>query len=266
MAKNEVAEKQSTEVVNWEEKLAQEARDVAKTERPSINKINFQSGVMTYMDNAVPDNKLDCIIVASAWEHVFYDTPWEPGVVHPPACFALGVPQGDEPPIMQAHESVPSSPGPICSSCEMFKFGSDLKGGRGKACSERRRLAAIPNVTDPDMIEKAEMAVMSIPVMSVKNWANYINTVAVQHSRPAWGMLTRVSLVPDKKSQFKVTFEAVDKLDNSFLGAVSAKIPMATQALLTPYEVQRKKEVRSTRPIRAGASPGYDLLNQNCPR
>ena len=242
MAKNEVAEKQSTDVVNWEQKLAQEARDVAKTERPSINKINFQSGVMTYMDNAVPDNTLDCIIVASAWEHVFYDTPWEPGVVHPPHCFALGIPEGGEAPAMVAHDSVPDSPGPVCASCEMFKFNSDLKGGRGKACSERRRLAAIPNISDADQIEKAEMAVMSIPVMSVKNWANYVNVVAAQHSRPAWGMLTRVKLVPDKKSQFKVTFEAVEPLESSFLGPVSARIPMATQALLTPYEMEPKEE------------------------
>jgi hypothetical protein len=242
MAKNEVTEKQSTNVINWEEEMARQARAVAKTERPSINKINFQSGVMTYMDNAVPDNKLDCIIVASAWENVYYTEKYKQGVVSPPKCFALGVPDGEDPPHMVAHDSVPDSPGPVCISCPMFKFNSDPEGGRGKACKERRRLAVIPSVTDPEMVEKAEMAVMSIPVMSIKNWANYVNTVAIQHNRPAWGMLSRVSLVPDKKSQFKVTFESLEPLDTSFLGAISSKIPMATQALLTPYEMEAKEE------------------------
>ncbi len=44
-----------TEVTNWEDQMAAEAKAVAKTERPSINKIRFTSGIMSYMDKAIKD-------------------------------------------------------------------------------------------------------------------------------------------------------------------------------------------------------------------
>lgn len=226
------------EVANWEEQLAAEARAVAKTERPSINKINFQSGVMTYMDNAIADNTLDCIILSHVQEHVFYREKWKKGVVKPPACFALALP-GDK---MRPHEVVQDPPGAACDECPMFKWGSDLEGGRGKACSERRRLAIIPSPSSIDQIQNGDMAVISLPVMSVKNWANYVNRLAATLQRPPWGVFTQVKLVPDSRSQFKVTFETLGVLDNEYLPHVQSRIQVATNALMTPYEMNPEEE------------------------
>lgn len=240
MTKKQVAKKQSNEVAetNWEQEMAAEAQAVAKTERPSVNKINFQSGVMTYMDNALPDNELDGIIVAHVNEHVFYKDKWKPNVVTPPACFALGLP-GEE---MIPHDVVPEPIGQTCANCDYFQWGSDLEGGRGKACKERRRLAVLPNVDSIDEIAEAEMATMSLPVMSVRNWANYVNKLSATVQRPPWGVLTKIKLVPDSKSQFRVTFDAVEPLASDFLPAVHARIEGATSALLTPYDMVPQEE------------------------
>lgn len=238
-------EKESTEVVNWAEKMAAEAKEVASTERQSVNRINFKSGVMTYMDQALPDNTLDCIIVASVWENVFYKTKWKAGVTTPPACFALGAPSSGTA-IMQAHTSVPDSPGPICATCDMFKWESALEGGKGKACAERRRLAVIAVPKKVEDIAEAELATMSIPVTSVKNWANYINKLAAMIGRPSWGVITTVKLIPDSRTQFKVTFEPGATLAGDFLGPVNAKIPLAVSMLLTPYELEGKEEEQET--------------------
>lgn len=238
MPKKEVAAKEETAVVNWEDQLAQDAKAIAKTERPSINRINFKSGVMTYMDNAMPDNEHDCIIVSHVQEHVFYREKYKAGEVKPPACFALS-PPGDR---MRPHENVEDPPGATCDECPMFKWGSDLEGGRGKACSERRRLAVIPVPESEADAKDGEMAIMSIPVMSVKNWANYVNKLAAVMQRPPWGVITKVKLVPDARSQFKVVFDLVGALDSEYLPHVQSRIQVAQSALMTPYEMNPESE------------------------
>lgn len=223
-----------TNVINWEEQMAQQAKAVAKTERASVNRINFKSGVMTYMDNAIPDNTLDCIVVGFVKENVLYTERYKADVVVPPACFALAMP--DEPLI--PHEVVAEPFSDRCETCENYKWNTDPGGGRGKACKERRRLAIIPKPDSLDDIADSEMAIMSIPVMSVKNWANYVNMVAASTARPPWGVVTRVQLVPDAKSQFKVTFNLVDALDSEYLPFIHERIDVAHSALMTPYEME----------------------------
>lgn len=245
MPKKQVAKKENTEVqaVDWEAQMAAEANAVAKTERVSANRINFQSGVMTYMDQALPDNELDCIIVASAWENVYYVDRWKAGVVKPPACFALGIPHSDgTPPTMIPHEDVPEPQADGCKSCPKFEWGSDPEGGRGKACKEKRRLAVLPAPSSAEDLDGSDMALMTIPVMSVKNWAAYVNQLAATMQRPTWGVLTKVKLVPDAKSQFKVTFEALELLAGDYLPHVHARIDSAVNALMTPYEMSPQED------------------------
>ncbi len=246
MVKTKDTKTPGTEVMDWEDQMRQEARDIAKIERPSVNKISFQSGVMSFMDTALENNQLDCIIIASVWENVYYTEKWKADVVRPPACFALGISEKGEEPVMVAHDVVKDSPGPICATCEMFKWNSDPEGGRGKACKERRRLAVIPSPENSDEVKNSDMAVMSIPVLSVKKWANYVNKLEATFQRPPWGMLTNVSLVPDAKSQFRVKFAPIEVLESSYLPLIHARIPSAISALTIPYEMssesQEKKE------------------------
>lgn len=229
--------KKETGVVKWEEMMKKEAKDVAKTERPSVGRISLQSGIMTYQDQAVPDNELICIIAAAIQENVYYDKPYQPGVVNPPGCFAFGTP-GDA---LTAHPDVGERDyGPDCITCEMSQWGSAKRDGvptKGKACGERRKLAILPMLDTPDEYSSAEIAVLSLPVMSVKNWSNYVNLIAAEHQRTSWGMLTKISVKPDPKSQFKVYFEAAGTLADEFMGAVHGRLEMCVNTLNVPYDM-----------------------------
>jgi len=241
MSKKKDAEPQvseSKELTNWEQEMAAQAQAVAKTERASIGRISFKSGVMTYMDNAIPNNTLDCIVVDFVKERVYYTEKWSAKEVKPPACFALALPDADYFP----HEDVPVPQSSACGPCPMNEWGSDPEGGRGKACKERRRLAVIPYPSKPEDVESSDMAVMSIPVTSLKNWGNYVNKVSATFLRPPWGVITRVSLKPDAASQFKVNFDCVGSLDEEYLPLVNARIALARQALFTPYEMNPETE------------------------
>jgi hypothetical protein len=247
MAKNEVAKKESSEVatVDWEQEMREAAKNVAKTERTSVGRINIQSGVMTYMDNALPDNTLDAIVVAFGWEHVYYEGRYKQGVVVPPNCFGLGLPTEEgEPPTMLPHDAVKWPVHSNCAECPNFEWGSDPDGGRGKACKEKRRLALIPYSGDVVDLVNSEMAVLTVPVTSVKNWGNYVNKLAATVQRPPWGVVTRIKVVPDSRTQFKVTFDTVDDLGlgPDALSAVHSRIAMAEQVIMTPYEMNPEQE------------------------
>jgi hypothetical protein len=224
----------SNELINWEEKMREQAVAVARQERPSTNKISFKSGVMTYMDNIIKDNTLECVILAATEEHVWYETKWKANEYSPPSCFAIGIP-GDE---LFPHEVVPDAPATSCRECPNWQWGSDPEGGRGKACKERRRIAVIPN----DDFSTSEMALMSLPTMSIKNWSNHVNEVAAILQRPTWGVISRVRLVPDVKSQFKVVFGTVRPLESDELSQVHPRIAMAEALVNTPYEMSIPEE------------------------
>jgi len=241
--------KSDKDIVSWEEMMKTEAKDVAKTERPSVTRISLQSGIMTYNDTAVPNNELICIVADAVHEQVYYDKPWSPGVVNPPACFAYGEPGS----ALKAHEEVPERDWENwgnCSTCAMAQWGSGRRDGaptKGKACGERRKLAILPWLEDVEEYANAEIAILSLPVMSVKNWANYVNGLNAQFQRPCWGMLTKINVRPDPKSQFRVHFEPIEALADEYVGAVHARKEVCRNTLMVPYDLSPSEEKEETK-------------------
>ena len=60
----------------------------------------------------------------------------------------------------------------------------------------------------------AEVAALRPPVTSIKNYSNYVQTVAATLKRPPLAVITEVAVVPDPKTQFKVTFSMVKAIDD----------------------------------------------------
>ncbi len=227
-----------TGVVSWQDMMADEAKEVAKTERPRVGRISLQSGVMAYEGTPVPDNEMICIVADVVEEQVYYDQPFEPGVVNPPACFAFG----DVGSRLKAHESVPERDWKNwgdCETCLMNQWREPPK--KGKPCGNRRKLAILPGGLSAEEYNTAEIAVLSLPVMSVKNWGTYVNQLNAMHQRPSWGVMTKIMVRPDPKSQFRVHFEFVSLLEDEVIGAVHGKRDMCRNTLLVPYDMEAKE-------------------------
>ena len=230
--------KTKKEVVSYEDQMAAEAKAVAKSERVSADRFTTQSGILSYMGKPVADNEMDVIVIASLAENVYYSGDYDPDNITPPSCFALGA--AGEP--MYPHEVVGDERiSEACISCGFMKFGSAMR-GKGKACKEKRRLACIPFSEDPEDLASGDMAMLTIPVMSVKNWAVYVNSISAKYQRPSWGMVTKIKVVPDPKSQFRVTFAEVAPLNSDLLGAVHSRLEAAMRMLETPYEMTREDQ------------------------
>lgn len=222
-----------TELVNWEERMAQEAKAVAELYRPSVGRISFKSGVMSYAGNPIPGNSVNVIILNSAFERNFYADRYSPDRIVNPACFSISLSNVDQTP----HEAVTNPISKTCDPCKYNQWKSDLNGRDGKACKELIRLIMIP-ATDMtnEAIAKAEIAIAKIPVTSVKSWGNYVGKIRALYSRPPYGVVTRVSITPHIKNQFTVNFDEVAAVDVELVGAVIARASTVTSILLAPYD------------------------------
>ena len=237
MAKDE---EPGTELVNWEAKLMQEARDVAATERPSIGTLSFRSGILSYEGNEIEGNKMDCIIIASAFENRWYKDAWDPDNIDSPDCFALAMAVDAKMPVMVPHENVINPVNDVCKGCKLNDWGSDPRpNSRGKACKEIRRLAIIPYTgrdMTPDGVSGAEVALAKIPVTSVKHWSNFVNLVGAKYKRPPWAVAANISVKPHVSNQIEVKFEFVAPMPTELLAALNAKRESVIPALMTPYD------------------------------
>lgn len=218
--------------------LAEQAKQAAAAERPSISKISLKSGVISYGGNPVKDNRLDVIILAATYRNTFYKGRYDPNNIQNPNCFSLS--ESDE---GMTPDDVVSEPiHPTCDGCPNREWGSDLNGGRGKACKETRRLVLLPaSVLDSEdpvaAIKVSELAILDVPVTSVKNYSQYVNILASSIGLPAWAAVTEISAKPDPKTQFKVEFRGIKPAgDDAILDALEARKAEAVRIGLIGYD------------------------------
>lgn len=226
---------ESKAVVNWADKLAEHAVAAAAVQRPTQENISVRGGYMKLNGVEVPNSELDTVVVASVFENQYYDPtkPFDPDNLQNPICFAQSLTGEDMVPD-PASTDVQSE---TCESCQWMKWKSDPVRKKGKACKEKQKLAIIPATQLKDAgIQKAAMAVLSLPVTSTSNWANYVNAIRDQYQRPPFAVLTRVRSRPHPRYQLEVTFECMGIVADEFLGDVLARVEPAQRLMMQPYE------------------------------
>ena len=203
-----------TEIVTYESELAKLAEISVKAEKNSagISFITTSGGTMKYRDNPISGNSLEVVVLASPVERLYYTSRFDPTNSAPPVCFALGSTLTGLKP-SHLSETVQAE---LCESCPKNQWGSATNGGKGKACSEKRRLFLMTSdsISTVDSVGVSEVAALRIPVTSVKGFATYVQTVAATVKRPLAGVVTKVSLVADPKTQFKIQFTFVKAIED----------------------------------------------------
>lgn len=238
----------SKAVATWEEELAKEAEVAAAMEANAGGGqfFSIKGGALSWNDAPIPDNEMAVIILDSVLENVYFEGPYDPDTPQAPVCFAFGRAEDEMGPHLivtdagqQLHEQ--------CDGCEMNEWGSaDV--GRGKACRNTRRLAMIPAgqfdrsgefevFEDAAHFETAQVGYMKLPVTSVNGYAAFVKQVAGALKRPPFGIITKVSLVPDDKTQFKVVFEPMEKVGDELMPIVMDRHNEAKTLIEFPYQL-----------------------------
>jgi hypothetical protein len=208
-AKKTPSKAAGTALTLWEEEMAGVAVAQASAEKPTgfNSSISFRSGIMSIDDDAVAGNALDVVILGLVHENQYYKDKYNPAETQVPDCYAVGATEEEMKPHPQSTDKQGDANG-LCANCWANKMGSADE-GRGKACKNVRRIAVVPAdaLDSAEAFEQAEMRTAKIPVMSTKGLGQYVrNKLAEEIKRPTWGVTTTMGVVPDKKSQFRVTF------------------------------------------------------------
>jgi hypothetical protein len=243
-----------TDVTVFEDQLAALAAETLEAEQSSqqIAFLSTQGGTLKYRGNPIAGNALDCVILAAPVERLYYSQRYDPAKIVPPDCAAISILATGMKPV----ETAPAKQHATCEGCPKNEWGSSPTGGKGKACRETRRLLLIPAdaLTSAAAVETAEVAALRPPVTSLKNYATYAQTIAATYRRPPLSMITKVAVLPDPKTQFKVAFNMVKPIeDQSIIQALiirakkEAETAIANSAIALASPEQSEEQPQSTR-------------------
>lgn len=235
MSKNQVA--------LFEDELAKMAVDSVKAEQSGLGAtfLSTKNGALTYRGNPITGNKLQCVILQAPIERLYYDTRYDPTKLVGPKCFAIAaIATG-----MGPSDRVEGKQHDTCEGCPKNEWGSATNGGKGKACRETRRLLVIPadSIGSVEAVKAAEVAALRPPVTSLKNYSTYVQTVATTLKRPPLAVISEIAVVPDAKTQFKVTFSLIKAIeDSAVISALMERAKIETQrAIETAGEVDQEQ-------------------------
>jgi len=227
-----------TAVVAWKDRMAAMAKDVAATEKVGGNYISFQGGRLKVGEDLVPGDKMNVVVVNYVWEYAFFPNAYDPTRVVSPVCYAFGM--GEDTMEIAGEDQQSDS----CSGCPRNEWGSDLGGGRGKACKNSRKLALM-HVDSLTNVARGEIMYARLPVTSVKNFQKVVTDVAKVLGMPPFGVVVEISVVPNPMSQFQVNFKIVDQIkDDSVLQALFLRHEALNDELRTTYPTNAELEER----------------------
>jgi len=155
----------------------------ARTAAIGGNTIGIRNSKFSYKNELI-GKLLEVVVVDYVHTNSWYDTPFDQDNPTPPACIALSV-DGDS---MVPDKGSPKRQSEFCDGCEWNAWGSADVGG-GKACKEQYKLAVVA-VGPGEDYSTADMAVLTIPPTSRKNWTMYVKDIDDKLQRPPYGILT----------------------------------------------------------------------------
>lgn len=265
--------KPGTALTNWRDSMADAAQKQAAMEQSSGGGkfFSMRAGVLKYDDVALPGNQIACVILHGIYENVYYAEKFDADNKTPPTCFAFW--DDDYEDEMQPHEDVDKEDcferqNDVCDGCPMNEWGSADK-GKGKACSNRRRLAVIPAGTyvsqgknkglelkmfdEEKPFKDADLAYMKLPVTSVKHYSAYVREISEQLGRPTWGVFTNITVEPHEKNQVAVSFELLEEIPDELMDIIFKRHQEAKDAIAFPYRPPSEDDEEEAKPKASAA-------------
>ena len=226
----------------WAERFTKIAESQRKHEKTSGQFFSIKAGQLTFGGNPIAGNKMDVVVLESMHERVYYPDKYGTTDNTSPVCYAFSATGED----MAPHPESTKPQNATCKGCPHDKWGSS-DNGKGKACKEGRRLSLISasELTSPSKVGDGVVGYLRIPVTSVRNFSTYVQGVVGGSSLPLFCFVTRVSVVPDPKTQVKVTFERVAAIDNDeVMDAVFNRATAEAENISFPYPRPNNEEAQ----------------------
>lgn len=170
-------------------------------------------------DGDGPQNSIEVVILKAATVigKVFYEKGFTEGSDEKPDCFSANGVMPDP--------SSAKKQSPVCASCPKNAWGSQIKqdgtAGKGKACSDSKRLAVVPAADIKNEVFGGPM-LLRVPAASLQDVATYGAAVA-KLGYPYYAIVTRISF--DVNEAFpKLVFSPVRALTDEEADLVLAHL------------------------------------------
>lgn len=200
----------------------------ARVLQPGGNTIGIRNSKFTYKQEVIG---VELFVIALDFVHVnaWYDQKFDPDNPAPPACFAISEDGKEMAPFPQS----PVNQHDVCDGCPQNAWGS-AEQGRGKSCKNQYRVACMETDGDP---EEAEIAILSLPPTSMRNWTMHVKDVKRKLNRPVFGVVTQFTF--DVEEEWPVLLMETDKVidDPVVISAIMARIEDVRSALNEPFDV-----------------------------
>jgi hypothetical protein len=237
-----VAPQKSVVVGGWRERAAKSIergkQASARLPQQSGNFISFRGGTPSLGGVTLP-NPLPLVILAYDAERAYYSKPYQPDVMATPDCYSYDS--------VAPHEKAKIPQADVCAQCRFNEFGS-AQNGKGKACKEGAKFAAIhaDALESPEKIAAATIIAGRLSVLNSKGFRNYTGYFE-EAGQPIWMSVTQLTVQPDSKSQYAVTFSnIVADLDDADLDALAIRVDEAEKLLAQPYpDVEEQAAARA---------------------
>lgn len=260
-------------VVQWQKRLEEEAAAGAASESVASEFVSFASGILTFNGQQIANNELDVIVIDAAYEHAFYGDyvdgvaslwPYDADQPKSPNCYAFGRTEDDLAPIQEGDDAPELIVHTDCASCPLNEWKSDPEGGKGKACKNVRRLALMDanvlKANHPDAVKAATVVFAKLPVTSVKNWSAFVIQMANVVKRPPYGVIAKMKVVRDQRTQFQVQWEYVDNVPDELIPAMMEKKDKLADSILFTYPKNSEREEQ------APAAPARPVPQKHAPK
>lgn len=221
-----VVPRKSTLPANWRDQLHDDAEEEAeRTPTGSGNRITLKrSGQFSYQGADLGDT-IDIVVVDHVVSKLYFDTDYDEDNPSPPACFALK-PNAKN---IAPHEAAPDPQAETCEDCWANDWASGR--GRGKACSDKNRLACL-HVDDLE----GELILLEVPVTSGASFNKYIKGLTKAAELPCYAVITRLEM--DEHADYqKLIFTYIEDVPEKLLGGPFNKRKEAREMLMEPYDV-----------------------------
>jgi hypothetical protein len=221
---------------DWRERLRERATaDAAVSEGADDSGfpwINTRGGRARYNDEEL-EMPIRVVILGARHDYRYYQERFDPDNPGSPTCYALGVdvlklaPPAD----------LKSKENPTCEGCPNDAFGSDDR-GKGKACSQRIRVACVPWTDDEGEMENVQGARIMFPTMSRKNYHQYAKKLTKGFGLPLYAAVAELDVKPHDKYQWEVTLKPVGAIsDPGLLDVLEKRADEAVAALDQPPQI-----------------------------
>jgi hypothetical protein len=223
--------------VNWEDKLAEYAKQTADSETVAAGTFASIKDGLHIGGNRMADDQAEVVVLDYICENNMYKGAFNPKNPQPPTCYAFGRKEEELVPHEKAQgywdeESETFIKPESCAECPMNEWPESGEGG--KPCKNMRRVAFISanGLDTAEAVEGADLVQLKVPPTSLKPWKQYIRAVAQSNGHPMFAVTT---VRAEKDEWDRVFFSATGAVEQDLWPAIEARHEACEETMTQAY-------------------------------